>query len=288
MDGAAAWGWHGCLRLFSFLYVVAFNVFLSGRLSPTLLFTVPRTYYSQAVLTVARDRSRALSLVLATFHRQLARRLCWYCLPYAKSQVCFDPVRSFHCTRAVYSSSSLHSDVRFLAQSTSTVSSLACISSSGPSHASTTSSFSATSPSPKHSCATVHVPIIPRISRTSSYTSRDEVWYSPCSAMKRTSIENGNMHAFAQQCAIVAGITASHSSRKISATSCRWAAAPSRTPRTGRVGEAWRRERRERRRAGPEGVGGGERCCSTHTLGLAARAKSAAVGPGKPTTAGCR
>ena len=253
MDGAAAWCWHGCLRLLSFLCVVVFNVFLSGSLCPTLIFTFPRTPHSQAVFVVARNRSRALSLVLATLHRLLARRLCWYCLPYEKFQVCFDPVRSFHCTRAVYSSSSLHSDVRSFAHSASTVSSMACISSSSPSHPSTTNSFSATSPSPKHSCATVHVPIIPRISRTSSYTGRDEVRYSQCSAMTRASIDNGNMHAFAQQCAIVAVVTASHSSRTISATSCRWAAAPSRTPRTGRVGAAWRRGRREHRRAGPEG-----------------------------------
>jgi len=134
MDGAAAWGWHGCLRLFSFLYVAVFNVFLSERLCPTLLFTFPRTPHSQAVFVVARDQSRALSLVLATLHRLLARRLCWYCLPYAKFQVCFDPVRSFRCTRAVYSSSSLHSDVRSLAHSASTVSYMACISSSSLSH----------------------------------------------------------------------------------------------------------------------------------------------------------
>jgi len=32
LDGAAAWGWHGCIRLLSSLYVVVFNVFLCGRL----------------------------------------------------------------------------------------------------------------------------------------------------------------------------------------------------------------------------------------------------------------
>jgi len=87
MDGAAAWGSHGCLGLLSFLYVVVFNVFLSGRLCPTLLFTFPRTPHSQAVFVVARNRSRALSLVLATLHRLLTRRLCWYRLSYAKFQV---------------------------------------------------------------------------------------------------------------------------------------------------------------------------------------------------------
>ena len=143
-----------------------------------------------------------VSLVLATFQRLFARRRCWYCLPYENFQVCFDPVRPLHCTRAVYSSSLMHSDVRSSAHSASTVSSVACISSFCPIHPFTTNSFSATFPSPKHSCATVHVPIIPRISRTTLYTRQNEVWYSLCPAMTRASIDNGIMHALDQHIAV--------------------------------------------------------------------------------------
>jgi len=63
LDGAAAWGWHGCIRLLFSLYVVVFNVFLCGRLCLTLLFTFPRTPHSPAVFVVARDRLQALSLL---------------------------------------------------------------------------------------------------------------------------------------------------------------------------------------------------------------------------------
>jgi len=77
---------------------------------------------------------------------------------------------------------------------------------------------------------------------TSEPSERDDARYSPCNAVTSMATAFGKMVDLSQQCAIVDGSTAFHSCRTISDASCKWAAAPSRTPRIT-AGGARARER---------------------------------------------
>jgi len=102
-------------------------------------------------------------------------------------------------------------------------------------------------------------------------TVRRECRYDPSMAVTDASIAGGKIHALIQQWEIVAVSIASHSSLKFSDMSCRWAAAPSRTPRTRRGAAA------RLRRGSREAATGS----STHTLGSAGAGSA-----GSPVTTG--